>query len=471
MAVLFDPILGELRKSDALAASAYVASITGTANQITASASSGAVTLSLPSDVIIDSPDIQVTTTQALAVRNDTDSTSGVTAQWSPAFDFLGHAWKSGLGAADRDVRVRMESQPQTSAGTPNAYFVFKSSTDTGTPVWTNFVVLNTAKPFLDQSVAGAAANNYCTFDTVDTVSSAGSGSTAGFTWARWLSNGTLRLRLDWSAGSAIRFYAPGRLDFESAGQVFFTGTQFFFQAHSSINRTGDASSTATQKDSYGTYWQNSLWTGSASTQRFAGIRSKASTTVNLDHYLKFFLNVTGGVGTEGTEVATMWWDNTTSKAKVGIGVTLPEARFQVVEATLGDEVHRIQSTATNDDPSERTYQNRVATTNATVTTLHTVAIPATTTVLIVARVVARRTGGTAGTAEDGAGYEITATYKNVAGTATEIGETAVYTAESQAGFDCVFTPSGANALLQVTGAADNNLTWHCTVKTYLVSS
>lgn len=136
-------------------------------------------------------------------------------------------------------------------------------------------------------------------------------------------------------------------------------------------------------------------------------------------------------------------------------------ARLEVQEETLGNEVLRLTSEATNDDPRWSVYQNRVATTNATVTTLHTVAIPASTTVRIEATVVARRTGGTAGTAEDGASYKLIGTYKNVAGTATLIGAVTKQADEDQAAWDVNFTPSGGNVLIEVTGALDNNITWH----------
>ena len=111
-----------------------------------------------------------------------------------------------------------------------------------------------------------------------------------------------------------------------------------------------------------------------------------------------------------------------------------------------------------------------VSTTDATVTTLATIAIPSSTTVVIEAVVRARRTGGTAGTAEDAAGYSIVTCYKNVAGTATEVGETAVFTAEDQAGWACTFSASSSNALLRVTGAVDNNIDWAVTYRTYTVT-
>lgn len=139
---------------------------------------------------------------------------------------------------------------------------------------------------------------------------------------------------------------------------------------------------------------------------------------------------------------------------------------------TLESNVTVWSSTATNDDPTENFSQGRVATTDATVTTVQTIAIPATTTVGISCTIVNRRTGGTAGTAEDGAMYELRVVLKNVAGTATEIAAEAVtVVGESQAGWTVSAAPSGGNELIQVTGAADNNITWHSHCRTYPVGS
>lgn len=142
-----------------------------------------------------------------------------------------------------------------------------------------------------------------------------------------------------------------------------------------------------------------------------------------------------------------------------------------VAQQTLGTIVQSISTTASNDDPTEDTLQNKVTTTDATVTTIATIPIPASTTLLIEARVTARRTGGSAGTAEDSAGYIVGACYKNVAGTATEVGETSIFSAEDQAGWACTVTPSGSNALLQVTGAVDNSVSWVVTYRLYPLST
>lgn len=145
---------------------------------------------------------------------------------------------------------------------------------------------------------------------------------------------------------------------------------------------------------------------------------------------------------------------------------------LDVTQRTLGNAVQVLESIATNTDPNETVYQNRVATTDATVTTLHTFTVPATTTYQIEVNVIARRTGGTAGTAEDGAGYKIIGTYKNVAGTATIIGAlSVVHSVEDQAGWDATLDTTGATVRVRVTGALDNSIVWHLTARVWSVAS
>jgi hypothetical protein len=137
-------------------------------------------------------------------------------------------------------------------------------------------------------------------------------------------------------------------------------------------------------------------------------------------------------------------------------------AQLTVSQPTIGNPVIAVRSVATNDDPTLRVEQARVATTDATVTTLQTITIPATTTVMVIGFVTARRTGGAGGTAEDGAGYVITGTFKNVAGTATQIGVTTnLNVQESQVLWDAAFDVNAGTARIRVTGAATNNVTWH----------
>lgn len=190
----------------------------------------------------------------------------------------------------------------------------------------------------------------------------------------------------------------------------------------------------------------------------------KATTSSNGDLQIASTSATTGlALGTRAAEVIYRPGTNDTLRT---------DSHWIINQATAGSAVTTLQSTATNDDPAEIVYQNRVATTDATVTTLHTFTIPASTTYMVEVRVTARRTGGTAGTTEDGAGYSRVATIKNAAGTATIIGAVATpWTMEDQAGWDCTIDVTGATARVRVTGAVDNNVTWHMTARVYAVGS
>jgi len=118
---------------------------------------------------------------------------------------------------------------------------------------------------------------------------------------------------------------------------------------------------------------------------------------------------------------------------------------------------------------SEKTYprQDILRTTDATVTTLHTETIPVDTSVCVSGYVVARRTGGASGAANDGAAYRVEFLAKNTAGTAALIGSgTVTVLGESQAGWDCTLSATGGTILVQVTGAAGNNVTWNWSGRT-----
>lgn len=102
-----------------------------------------------------------------------------------------------------------------------------------------------------------------------------------------------------------------------------------------------------------------------------------------------------------------------------------------------------------------------VNTTDATVTTLQTIATASDISYTVETMVVARRTGGAAGAAGDSAGYKLFATFKNVAGTLTQVGATDKVAQEDQAGWDADFDVNTTNIRVRVTGAVDNNVTWN----------
>lgn len=144
-------------------------------------------------------------------------------------------------------------------------------------------------------------------------------------------------------------------------------------------------------------------------------------------------------------------------------GAVTTDTRLTVNGTALGSSVINLTTAATNDDPNFKVQQNRVATTDATVTTLDTIAITASNTYLIEARVAARRTGGAAGTADDGAVYIRRAMVTTKAGTVTINAVQDDLTQEDQAAWDCTLDVSGTSIRIRVTGAANNNVTWHST--------
>ena len=109
-----------------------------------------------------------------------------------------------------------------------------------------------------------------------------------------------------------------------------------------------------------------------------------------------------------------------------------------------------------------------IRTTDATVTTLCTVTVPVNQTLVCDGWVAARRTGGAAGAANDGAGYRVEFVAKNTAGTAALIGSDVTARGESQAGWDVTLSASGGTIRIRVTGAASNNVVWVGSFKTLL---
>lgn len=202
------------------------------------------------------------------------------------------------------------------------------------------------------------------------------------------------------------------------------------------------SSGTVSVTNNYGFYVSQVQTGGATINAAFAAINTANSTRWNL------YMSGTAQNYLEGS---------------TGIGISVPTTKLHVLQSSLGTGVLRLVSTATNDDPAFEFAQGRVATNNATITTVETIATTTNTTIQIKAEVIGRRTGGTGGTAGDGAGYFIVGTFKNIGGTVTQIGTTTnLHTAEDQAGWDCVFTISGTNILVQITGATNNQVVWHC---------
>lgn len=111
-------------------------------------------------------------------------------------------------------------------------------------------------------------------------------------------------------------------------------------------------------------------------------------------------------------------------------------------------------------------HRQAVNTIDATVTTIKTIPINILSCVRIWVEATASRTGGSGGSAGDSAGFVVTATAKNVAGTAAIVGsETTVASSTDISGAAVHITVTSGTAIVTVTGAANNNVTWNAEIR------
>lgn len=110
------------------------------------------------------------------------------------------------------------------------------------------------------------------------------------------------------------------RLDL-TANNLFISATTYFNGGNATLGRNGDATSTASQKNSFAFSFQNSLWNGSVATAANGWqIQSIASETVNLASRLAF-----NSVQNGNAEMLTLL-----SGGNVGIATTSPAERLHV---------------------------------------------------------------------------------------------------------------------------------------------
>lgn len=117
------------------------------------------------------------------------------------------------------------------------------------------------------------------------------------------------------------------------------------------------------------------------------------------------------------------------------------------------------------DGPEYSLKQETVGTRDATPTALQDILVPTDSVMLVEARVLGRRTAGLAGADGDSATYVVSARFKNIGGVVTVHDVQQSFVSEDQAAWDVTWIVNVLNAELQVTGAADNNVTWDTTTK------
>lgn len=113
----------------------------------------------------------------------------------------------------------------------------------------------------------------------------------------------------------------------------------------------------------------------------------------------------------------------------------------------------------------------KITTTDDSATAALRVPVQTGKTTMIIAYIVARRTGGEAGTEGDSAWYRLEGAYKNVNGTLTGVGSPGLYGGEDQATWDFYFTAGNGEVVVTAKGAIDNNITWEGAASTYVVGA
>lgn len=146
---------------------------------------------------------------------------------------------------------------------------------------------------------------------------------------------------------------------------------------------------------------------------------------------------------------------------------TIPNgAPLHVVQPLIGERVALFESVAPNDDVNYWIEQAQGTTTDAIQKAIWQRTIPDSHTYLVEARVIGRRTGGVAGATGDSGVYLIRAAAKRNGGAAAGVGSTPIlvdFSSEDQ-NFDATFGVVGNDIRLLVTGATNNNITWHATM-------
>lgn len=192
------------------------------------------------------------------------------------------------------------------------------------------------------------------------------------------------------------------------------------------------------------------------------------SSAVNAATELRLFA-AANNTTLRGTMIATL------QTAGLGVGLTegdVPLARLHSKDV-VGAKLAMFEARGINTTDTVKRWFSGYdkTTTNATVTTLGAIAIDANKTYLLDIKVIARRTGGTAGTADDGAVYIRRAMVTTKAGVVTINAIQDGLTQEDQAGWDCTLAVLTTNILIRITGALDNNISWHANVEVCEISS
>jgi hypothetical protein len=193
--------------------------------------------------------------------------------------------------------------------------------------------------------------------------------------------------------------------------------------------------------------------------------------------------NITSGINAFAFGISSTASGDYSVAMGSGADTNLKEGSFVLADSTRGltttaDEPNQFKARFNNgfklvkgdsltltDGVEYEIKQANVLTTDSTPTILQDISIPNDTVVLIEARVLAGRIGGTAGTPGDCAAYIIRARYKNIGGVVTIHDVVTEYESEDNMAWGATLVTDTLAAQIQVTGAVDNNINWNTTTK------
>ena len=133
---------------------------------------------------------------------------------------------------------------------------------------------------------------------------------------------------------------------------------------------------------------------------------------------------------------------------------------YAVVDSTGVKSTTALTGTSSLTDATTAQLERSGTTTNAVATNLEVIAINSARTYWIETVVRARRTGGTAGAADDGAVFIVKQAFETISGTITPIGDATYEIFRDQESWTADLVISGSNVIVQVTGAANNTIAW-----------
>lgn len=168
---------------------------------------------------------------------------------------------------------------------------------------------------------------------------------------------------------------------------------------------------------------------------------------------------LTGGQIRRNLWGATVGASNPLGIHWIGAGVTFATSENNDY-SNLPGKSDGFVGAAGNGKKNNINYGHDIVTTDATTTTLVTVLPPGNSVVTVEGTITARRTGGTSGSSDDSAVFRVVASFKNAGlGSVSAFGNATLFTQADQ-GWTVGYTVSGAQGLIQITGAANNNVAW-----------